>query len=466
MIEFKHEKNFKKEKVISNYIRRFCLFAVSFFIAVFYSCNYYIYPVHADETEVKPYYWLNSCTVHLGLDTNIRFLSTDPSIKVLFSTTDNDGLNGIRITLYKVFKSDEDYNTWLANVSVIQNTATNFNTSTYGQNLEFTHQDSFSYSQLGQQYSETYVYWTYYENNFGYVWSHSGEQTWVFGDSSGYSYGNVAMQIGLVEHGVKKGYFRGSNSVSTNATTYGTLNRRWKPFKKSSQSEVPTDLRTTQSVDTNNVKLNINLHPEDVWNTYQVNRVTATQVNEIDNYVMPNATTVNGDVIEEQNLNYNDMSSDTQYNVTNVNNYYGVPSEENNNSENQGGNVGTSGIVITNSPIQQQQQQQQSIETGAAQATITVQPNSVVINNTNNLTQEQWNELNQIINGNKDEETHNSIQGAVSDMSSLNELAPSLVKLIDAYVLPFFPWYSKAIFGLILSIMAVAILFRIIHLFI
>lgn len=201
-----------------------------------------------------------------------------------------------------------------------------------------------------------------------------------------------------------------------------------------------------------------NQHPIDAFNQNKVNRAVPYESDIDINYnlnqqwTIPVAVNNQGDTIENNDIQYNDWNeTNNEFSISNsTENYY------TNNMFIYGGDSGQNGTM----------QQQQKIESGAAQATITVQPNSVVINNTNNLTQEQWNELNQIINGDKDEQTHNSIQGAVSDMSSLNELAPSLVKLINAYVLPFFPWYSKAIFGLILSIMAVAILFRIIHLFI
>lgn len=202
-----------------------------------------------------------------------------------------------------------------------------------------------------------------------------------------------------------------------------------------------------------------NQHPIDAFNQEHISRAVPyeSDINidyENTNYqwTIPVAVNSQGDSIKNTEITYKDWNeTNNDFSIQNSTQNYYI-----NNMFSYGGDSGQNGTM----------QQQQKIETGAAQATINVQPNSVVINNTNNLTQEQWNELNQIINGDKDEETHNSIQGAVSDMSSLNELAPSLVKLINAYVLPFFPWYSKAIFGLILSIMAVAILFRIIHLFI
>lgn len=261
-----------------------------------------------------------------------------------------------------------------------------------------------------------------------------------------------------------------------NSEVYGFNSYPFVFYKTSSQTDVNTDQRT--HIPKDGLDSTINLHPQDVWNTYIINRETATVTNTEEEYILPNAVTANGDVISENNLNYQDISYNTEYSVQNTTNYYGVADENNPNENNsqQGNNTGVSGITITDSFKQQQQQQQtiesgavvnnneNSIATGAAQATITVQPNSIVINNTNNLSQEQIQEINNIIN-NGTSSNENSFEEAMINIRKFVDVGKEFGQ-VASVTLSFMPSWVTTLLGLVLSITFVMIVLRLIHLFV
>lgn len=102
--------------------------------------------------------------------------------------------------------------------------------------------------------------------------------------------------------------------------------------------------------------------------------------------------------------------------------------------------------------------QNQSIESNAVNVTVT---------NNNELTQENMQELNNIINnyqGNPEDDT-DPFQEAVQNFKKFNVIALGF-KALAGIVLGWLPWWVTAILGGMFSILSVMIVFRLLHLFI
>lgn len=471
----------KRKQIINKMLtvsKRSFIFLFAFVLASAYCIYPCISIVKADVQQT--YFWLDKSTLHLGLDTNVRFLSNDPDVNIIWYTSNVNGLRGIGYILYKEFDTEEGANNW--DPTVILNTAMNLSTTTYGNKLEFK-TGYYTYYQLNEPYTKVVKYYQNYTSNFGYVYSIEGEKYFVFANQiydGRYAYNDPLKLIALREHNVRDINLSGTNTtLDGSIITYGNIKYPFKFFGSTSANENQTDQRTTQSVDNNPlVDVTINQHPQDVWNTYHVERNVATVTNVDETYILPNAVTQNGDVISENNLNYQDVTYNTEYNVSNTNNYYGIPDSDNTNQggDQQGGQTMAAGIQIVDSlnPIFNNDPsftnnpsftQSQTIEPGAASANITVDSQAVVITNTvgsdGELTEKQIDRIEQII-GLSDEL---SFVGAWQKLHEMGTLGNEFSKLTKAY-LGFFPEWSLDVLGfagILLGFMIVIRLFHVLH---
>ena len=171
-------------------------------------------------------------------------------------------------------------------------------------------------------------------------------------------------------------------------------------------------------------------------------------------------------------------SSDTLVPVFDVSN---LPDGDGSTSD-SGGNAGpatptpdsgTGGGSGSNSSMSQTQ----SIASGAVAFTVedgafsqtqtqTIESNAVNVNVTNNneLTNENLNHINQIINNNP-ETTENTFQDAISNMNQFRAMAAAFAALAGV-VLGWLPSWVTGLIGLSFSILSVMIIFRLIHLFV
>ena len=170
-------------------------------------------------------------------------------------------------------------------------------------------------------------------------------------------------------------------------------------------------------------------------------------------------------------VNYYNQTYNTNYDYSEINNdsdftamefLYWVATEIDNGNDNPGGGSGnggggsdaiTGGISIGDGSFTQQQQQK--IESNAVNVTVT---------NNNELTNENLNHINQIINNNP-ETTENTFQDAISNMNQFREMAAAFAALAGV-VLGWLPSWVTGLIGLSFSILSVMIIFRLIHLFV
>ena len=101
------------------------------------------------------------------------------------------------------------------------------------------------------------------------------------------------------------------------------------------------------------------------------------------------------------------------------------------------------------------QTQTQTIESDAVNVTVT---------NNNELTNENLNHINQIINNNP-ETTENTFQDAIANMNQFRAMAAAFAALAGV-VLGWLPSWVTGLIGLSFSILSVMIIFRLIHLFV
>lgn len=253
-------------------------------------------------------------------------------------------------------------------------------------------------------------------------------------------------------HGVLDNFVTSDSNHTINNTFNLIQQNRYYPFVFG-RNNTNGDQRTYDDQNTN--IHTINIHPEDVWNTYEVNRNTNSVTVDFDNYILPNAINNNGTVISDSDLRYQDFTFNTEYEIGNVNNYY----QSDNNSGDNGGNgsINNSGVTITVSEgaLQQQQQQYQTIEENAV---------NVTVNNNNNLNQDMVNDIDQIIN-NTSPEQQNTFQTTVQNIAGFTQIGSAFAQLAGTF-LSFLPSWVTTLLSITFAIVFFLIVLRIIHLFI
>lgn len=173
--------------------------------------------------------------------------------------------------------------------------------------------------------------------------------------------------------------------------------------------------------------------------------------------------------ISSEEVNYYNVTYDTNYDYSTINNdtdfdlydflYYvalKVTAGENPAGEGSGQgsqNTTTGGITIGDGSFTQTQSQ--SIEQNAVNVTVT---------NNNELTQENLNEINNIIN-NENNPNSNTFQEAISNINYFRAIAIAFATLAGV-VLGWLPAWVTGLLGLAFSLLAIMIVFRLIHLFV
>lgn len=199
----------------------------------------------------------------------------------------------------------------------------------------------------------------------------------------------------------------------------------------------------------------INIHPEDVFNTYEVNRNTSSTTVDFDTYVLPDAVDINSNVITNNELRYEDVTYNTEFSVSNVTNYYtgGGEGNDNNTGDNGGnGSVNNAGVNIT-------------VEENAVNMSQTIEENAVnvTVNNNQNVSQDVANNINQIVNStNPNGET---FQQTIQNLTSFIAVGNTFSQIASAY-LSFLPASTVSLIGITFAIVMFMIVLRIIHLFI
>lgn len=178
----------------------------------------------------------------------------------------------------------------------------------------------------------------------------------------------------------------------------------------------------------------------------------------------------NDNSITEEEVNYYNVTYETNYDYSSINNsndfdlydflYYvalKIDTGENPAGEGSGGGSqdtqpGTGGIVVGDGSFTQQQTQ--TIEQNAVNVTVT---------NNNELTQENLNEINNIINNNTSDQT--TFQDAVSNMNQFRGMAIAFAALAGV-VLGWLPSWVVGLLGMMFSILSIMIVIRLIHLFV
>lgn len=457
-----HEK-VRERKNLFNYLHSkyiaWCRCVTCFLLALFCCCSYL--PVKAEIVETG-YLWYNHFVLKHG-EVVSRFITTESDIDhFLYRTIDPSNTSDQKLSIYLLapeFDTYEQYTTWYAKQSSLWNNISNGYSTTWGNTASFQ-SFSITYTDVNGNDITKWSGYCYKEIN-GYYWKGlplGSTYSYFEGkmDHTSSSSKSIIASIctTLVRHGV---YPRGYN-LNNSKLTYINYDEYF-PFKFG-KSNTSGDQRTFDDT-TTNIKT-INLHPADVFNTYTVNRTVSNTTVDFDTYIMPNATNINGDVIKEGDIKYGDMTENTEYNVTNINNYYADGNENNDgDGDGQGGNVGASGITVTDS-FKQQQQQQQTIETGAASATITIEPQGVTINNGGGeLTEQQIDRIQEIFG--QQEEV--SFAQAITKIHDMQSLGKEYMKLTKVY-LGFLPEWSLDVIGfafVILGFMIVIRLFHVLH---
>lgn len=180
--------------------------------------------------------------------------------------------------------------------------------------------------------------------------------------------------------------------------------------------------------------------------------------------------TNNDKSVSQEEVNYYNYTYNTNYDYSVINEgntfdedkfLYWVATEINSGNDNPGGGTGSGGgsgsvsggITIGDNSFTQTQSQ--SIEQNAVNVTVT---------NNNELTNENLNHINQIINNNP-ESTENTFQDAVSNMNQFKAIATAFAALAGV-ILGWLPSWVTGLLGLSFSVLSVMIIFRLIHLFV
>lgn len=456
----------QKTSKTSSYIR--IIFNV--FLSLVLCCSCFIHFAVPVNAEILSTYlwsqtsWRNGTNVH-------RIIYNDPDCIQLAIKNNSNYLCYIFVS--PEFDSEEDRDTWKSNASVIDNVISNGASVSGYSKISWSYTDYIVTDISGNKVRKYLLYamfdvdtWIFNKigNNFPYLWKTKSS-----------SYGKItSMSVTNAIFFVKHGAYSSSSNWIIPDYGFGEYNTKYSyPFIFGS-ANTAGDQRTFD--DTATTSKTINLHPIDVWNTYTVNREVSTVTENTENYVLNQAVDINNQPITENNLNYQDFTYNSDYEVTNVNNYYGEPDENNdNNSENQGGSTGSGGITLTDSLKQQQQQQQtiesgavvnnneNSIASGAATANITVEKEAVIINTGgSDLTEEQIDRINDILNG--EDSNKVSFSEAVAAIDGFANVGKKFASVGNEFM-SFFPAWSRALLGISLGLTGLMIALRLLHIF-
>lgn len=178
----------------------------------------------------------------------------------------------------------------------------------------------------------------------------------------------------------------------------------------------------------------------------------------------------NDNSVTEEEVNYYNYTYNTSYDYSvfnedndfNENQFlYWVATQIDSGVDNPGGGTGeggsgsiTGGIYVGDGSFTQSQTQ--SIAENAVNVTVT---------NNNELTQENMQYINQIINNSDNESQENPFQEAISNMNQFNAIARAFATLAGV-VFGWLPWWVTSLLSLMFTILFVMIIFRLIHLFI
>lgn len=263
-------------------------------------------------------------------------------------------------------------------------------------------------------------------------------------------YSNTSSQVANTVCYLYHGYY-GNANINDNVSFF--QNARYFPYVFGN-SNIEGDQRTYDP-ETSPVKT-INIHPEDAFNTYEVNRNTSSTTVDFDTYVLPDAIDINSNVITNNELRYEDVTYNTEFSVSNVNNYYtdnSINGNDNNTGDNGGnGSVNNAGVNIT-------------VEENAVNMTQTIEENAVnvTVNNNQNVSQDVANNINQIVNTTNP--NGNTFQQTIQDLTGFIGIGNTFSQIASAY-LSFLPASTVSLIGITFAIVMFMIILRIIHLFI
>lgn len=201
-----------------------------------------------------------------------------------------------------------------------------------------------------------------------------------------------------------------------------------------------------------------NLNPQNtntytqVYNLMDVNNDNSVSVAEVNYYNNTYNTSYDYSVFNEGN----DFDQEQFLYWVAVQIADGVENPGGGNGDGSGGGsgVGGAGVVIGDGSFTQSQTQ--SIAENAVNVTVT---------NNNELTQENMQYINQIINNSDNESQENPFQEAISNMNQFNAIARAFATLAGV-VFGWLPWWVTSLLSLMFTILFVMIIFRLIHLFI
>lgn len=292
-------------------------------------------------------------------------------------------------------------------------------------------------------------YCCYYQVSFSwYFYSGIGNKYILFDYKPGQNVGTyVTQSIAYIEHGVF-----GTSAYDINQYVSSVELNRYFPYVFGDRN-TSGDQRTYNS---ENTSVNtINIHPEDAFNTYEVNRNTSSTTVDFDTYVLPDAVDINNNVITSNELRYEDVTYNTEFSVSNVTNYYtgGGEGNDNNTGDNGGnGSVNNAGVNIT-------------VEENAINMTQTIEENAVnvTVNNNQNVSQDVANNINQIVNTTNP--NGNTFQQTVQNLSEFIAIGNTFSQIAASY-LSFMPPYVVTLLGITMALVMFMIVLRIIHLFI
>lgn len=417
----------------------------------------FTYSLFADDIDLTQnagrYYWIGNCewsdkdgngivTIkrYLRLYNDINFYvyrtynsSTSTNTYIVFYSPEFD--NQTALNNWKSEKGGSYINSVsngnLGSVSVIDNSWTNRNYTYSDNNGNHT-----------KYYAERQIQYTYY------FYCKFGKPYAYFYGKSGNSDSIRSAIVCYLYHGIY-----GTRNI--NNDMYTVQIDRIYPFVFGGSNDQGDQRNYDDEITTVNT---LNIHPEDSFNTYQINRNVSSNTVDFDTYIMPDAVDVNNTVISNSDLRYQDYTYNTEYEVSNVVNYYDNSDNSNNSGDNGGnGSINNSGVTITVSEgaLQQQQQQYQTIEENAV---------NVTVNNNNNLNQDMVNDIDQIIN-NTSPDQQNTFQTTVQNIAGFTQIGSAFAQLAGTF-LSFLPSWVTTLLSITFAIVFFLIVLRIIHLFI
>lgn len=189
-----------------------------------------------------------------------------------------------------------------------------------------------------------------------------------------------------------------------------------------------------------------------VYNLMDVNHDNSVSVAEVNYYNSTYNTTYDYSVFNDNN----DFNQEQFLYWVAVQIADGVENPGGGNGDGSGGGSGVGGVGIVIGDGSFTQSQTQSIAENAVNVTVT---------NNNELSQENMQYINQIINNSDNESQENPFQEAISNMNQFNAIARAFATLAGV-VFGWLPWWVTSLLSLMFTILFVMIIFRLIHLFI